>query len=680
MNKLVWSFIIVVCVVNSAFSQILEDQKEIQLEQAIESISESDESTIDNSEILEDLTTISEHPLNINSASVEELNQLNMLDFRQVQNIINYRKSYGFLVSPYELIAVEGLTVDVVTALTPFITFDIPVDSLGGATKSHRNNLITRIKSSFPESIGYRSATPNNDAAYPGPPVSLYARAHLEPSKRIVVGLLVDNDAGEQFFKGPNRLGSDFYSGFIRYKGEGIIREVVVGDFSLRIGQGLNFGGGGGLGKSANTMGILKFGQNIRPNTSADENRFFRGVSTEIGHGPFKVVVFYSSKNRDANILVDPVSGSRYFTSLQTSGYHRTISEIEDKRSLNEQMYGGYGELKFQRFRLGGLLALQQFNLPMNRGLSPYKAKSFSGRENLNIGLDYQLAMPHTQYFGEVGMSKNGKPGGVQGVVWHVHPQLSLSAYFRYFDPGFNSFYGNSLSESSGNKNETGLYTGIMVSPLPKVKIFGYVDMYHFPWLTYSTMAPSSGSDYMVQVMVSFSRRFTLLLKEKYESKPQKGEGKSGISSDFDQVTNKFRIQSDFLLSDQLMLRTRFEYSGYQFNSIKENGYLAFQDLIYTPWHKLKMWIRYAWFNTDGYNSRIYTFENDLLYSFSIPEFHGRGDRFYLNLKWSPSMRLTAYFKIGYTMHHGASSWGSGNDLTQGDHRTELRGLLNWRF
>jgi hypothetical protein len=92
------------------------------------------------------------------------------------------------------------------------------------------------------------------------------------------------------------------------------------------------------------------------------------------------------------------------------------------------------------------------------------------------------------------------------------------------------------------------------------------------------------------------------------------------------------------------------------------------------------MWFRYAYFNTDSYNSRIYTFENDLLYSFSIPEFHGRGHRLYLNLKWTPSSRVTAYLKGGLTIHNGVSSWGSGNDVTPGNKRTELRGLLYFRF
>jgi len=424
----------------------------------------------------------------------------------------------------------------------------------------------------------------------------------------------------------------------------------------------------------------MRFGQTVRPYTSTDENRFFRGIAAVLGTGPLKLVFFYSNKNRDANIKTDPETGGKTFSSFQTSGYHRTTSEIEDEKSLNEQIGGGYGELKYNRFRVGGLMVFQHFGVPMVTGSAPYKSKSFSGVTNINMGVDYQLAFPHIQYFGEGGLSKNGKGGGVQGMVWHAHPQISLSAYFRYFDPGFHPFYGSSLAESSGNSNETGLYTGVMLCPVPKVKIFGYADIYHFPWLTYSTMAPSTGSDYMVQAEINLSRRLSLYLKGKYESKPQKFTASKGISADYDEITTRLRIQGEYAFSEKLTLRTRFEYAGYTFNKVHENGFLAFLDMVYTPLPKLKIWLRYGWFNTDGYNSRIYSYENDLLYSFSIPEFHGSGHRFYLNLKWSPTSRITAYLKGGCTIHNGTSSWGSGNDITDGNRRTEFRGLVNWRF
>ena len=70
------------------FSQNKEEEKSKQIEQAIESIAQSDEVEITNSVELEDITRNAEHPININTATTEELEQLNMLDFNQIQNIL----------------------------------------------------------------------------------------------------------------------------------------------------------------------------------------------------------------------------------------------------------------------------------------------------------------------------------------------------------------------------------------------------------------------------------------------------------------------------------------------------------------------------------------------------------------------------------------------------------------
>jgi hypothetical protein len=667
-------------VFHPGFSQNKEMEKEQQIEQVIESVAESDESEITNSVILEDFTKNAERPVNINMASADELEQLNVLDFRQIQNIIGYRQQNGYFVSLYELAAVEGITPEVITSLTPFITFNSQSDSLTYTRKGIYQKLMIRAKTSFPVAKGYRMVSENKDAAYPGLPVSLYTRYHLEIPGKFELGFVTDNDAGEEFFKGSNSHGFDYYSGFISWKGRGFLRQVTVGDFLLGFGQGVNYWTGSGLGKSGNVLGIMKSGPIIRPYTSTDENRFFRGIATTFGSGLFKLMLFYSNKDRDANITLNQETGERYFTSLQTSGYHRTSSEVEDERSVNEQIAGGYGELRFHKFRIGALFVYQQFGLPMDAGTSPYKAKSFSGRENFNAGIDYQLALSHIQFFGEAGLSKSMKPGGVQGLVWRVHPQLSLALYYRYFDPGFHTFYGSSLSESSGNRNESGFYTGVMLYPFPGVKFSSYVDIYHFPWLTYSTIAPESGNDYMAQIDITLSDKVSLYLKGKQESKPQKISSGTGKSADYDEITTKLRIHMEYVLSDNITLRSRFEYAGYSYNGMHENGFLLFQDVVYTPNPKINLWLRYARFKTDGYNSRIYTYENDLLYSFSIPEFHGNGHRVYLNLKWSPVSRITAYLKTGCTIHEGVSSWGSGNDVTSGNKRIELRGQLYFRF
>ena len=45
----------------------------------------------------------------------------------------------------------------------------------------------------------------------------------------------------------------------------------------------------------------------------------------------------------------------------------------------------------------------------------------------------------------------------------------------------------------------------------------------------------------------------------------------------------------------------------------------------------VSIWMRYCIFNTGGFESGIYTWENDLLNSFSIPVMYGSGNRAYHN-------------------------------------------------
>jgi len=668
--------LMLICVKINA--QNLTDEKERQIEKIIESLAESDDGEGDSPQVMDDLVKYSEKPLNINTASSEELEQLHLLDFNQIQEILNYRKNYGYFLTSFELHTLKTLNPDIIKAIEPFISFSQP-DERSHGKRAHQMFLM-KGKTSFPLAKGYKSVSEDKPAAYSGIPLSLYTRYNFEIPGKIEMGFTTDHDSGEEFFKRSNSKGFDYYSGFVSWHSKSFIQQITIGDYYLKFGQGLNFWSGSGIGKSSNVINIVKTGQGIRPYTSTDENLYFRGIATTLGKGSLKMTLFYSTKNRDANLTLDKASGDTVFTSLKTGGYHRTKSEIEDEKVLAEQDMGIYTEWNNNNFHWGGLFSHQQFNLNMTTGTSAYKSKSFSGDENTNMGIDYRFVLHRIQLFGEAAMSMNQKPAFVQGMIWHMHPQLNLSFYYRYFDPGFHSFYGNPLSEGTEGRNERGFYTGIEVYPFAKVKFSGYADFYHFPWLTYSTLAPTNGRDFVTQIEISPSKKLYFYFKGKFETKPQKYTKGSDEPFDYDESVNKFRLHSEWRLSDCFMLKNRFEYVNYLFYKTTENGFLAYQDLDLTFKSKLNLELRYAIFSTDGYNSRIYTYENDLLYSFSFPEFHGKGHRFYLNLKWQPLKYFTFYFKAGHTIHSGEKSWGSGNDLTKGNCRTELRTELYFKF
>jgi hypothetical protein len=663
-----------------ANAQTLNEEKDRQIELIIESMAQSLSGDDDSPLLLDDLTRYAENPLNINTASAEELERLNLLTYNQIRNILDYRLKYGSILSNYELNAVDGLTTETIKSLAPFISFEQPEDSSGIKNKRISQRLILRGKTSFPLARGYSSVSENKPAVYTGPPVGLYSRYNLEIPGKLEAGFIADHDAGEEFFKGSNHSGFDYYSGFISWQGKSFLRQVTVGDYYLLFGQGLTYWSGSGLGKSGDVMNIMRTGQGARPNTSTDENLYLRGIAAVLGQGPLKLMLFYSNKNRDANLVIDKITGETQFTSLKTEGYHRTAAEIHDEKVLNEQDAGIVGELRLEKFRLGVLYSCQHFGLNMITGTSAYKAKSFAGNENTNLGVDYQLGFRHIQLFGEAGISGNSKPAIAQGLIWRAHPQFGLAFYYRYFDPGFHAFYGNPLSEGSEGRNERGIYTGVEIYPFAKIKISGYVDFYHFPWLTYSTLKPENGRDILGQIDFKFSDKLNFYLRGKFETKPQKTNAEANNPGDYNETVNKLRLHSDWRLTDKILLKNRIEFTMYSFNNLKENGFLFYQDLGLSPSQKLNIWFRYAWFNTDGYNSRIYTWENDLPYTFSIPEFHGKGQRIYLNLKWQPAKYLTTYIKAGYTLHGDTPSWGSGNDLTCGASRSDLRAELCLRF
>jgi hypothetical protein len=63
----------------------------------------------------------------------------------------------------------------------------------------------------------------------------------------------------------------------------------------------------------------------------------------------------------------------------------------------------------------------------------------------------------------------------------------------------------------------------------------------------------------------------------------------------------------------------------------------------------ITIWTRYCLFNTDDWDSRIYTYENDLLYSYSIPALAGEGSRSYIMVKWEMHDFAELRIKYGLT-------------------------------
>jgi hypothetical protein len=372
-------------------------------------------------------------------------------------------------------------------------------------------------------------------------------------------------------------------------------------------------------------------------------------------------------------------STGHFVTSLQTSGYHRTKSEIEDKNSVRNTNYGGLFSWNFSNLKIGATLIRQQLNLPFVPASQLYNQYRFSGTENLNGGVDYSFNKGKYQLFGEAAISKSKGKAIVQGAIINLNGQLSFSALFRHFDKNFQALWANTFAEGSNINNESGLYFGTKILPVKFVTLSAYSDFYRSQWINYSTAAPSTGWDVLAQADFVLSRKTEFYIRFKNEEKEVKFIQNERYVNLPDQ-TQKLRFHFYYKYSEQIILKTRLEkvfYKGLQ----KENGIMIFQDIQYIP-SKIPINIsaRIAWFSTDSYNSRIYAYENDLLYTFSIPAYYGNGFRTYLNLKYKISRNIEFWFKFANTSWNDRDIISSGYNEIQGNNKSELKFQLRLKI
>ncbi len=90
--------------------------------------------------------------------------------------------------------------------------------------------------------------------------------------------------------------------------------------------------------------------------------------------------------------------------------------------------------------------------------------------------------------------------------------------------------------------------------------------------------------------------------------------------------------------------------------------------------------IRLQYFETDDYNSRIYAYENDVLFSYSIPAFFDKGYRYYININYDFKKKLSFWLRWTQTIYHDQTSIGSGLDEIPGNHKSEIKLQAAWSF
>lgn len=671
---------------------------EIDIENFIEDLFGMQREDMDYEDLYEGLLQTLLNPINLNKTNPEELKSIFILNPNQINHFFEYRRKFGNLISIYELQAIPEFDLETIYRLLPFVVVEEKNKAqvsfwnrIGEAKDSyfifrHRRVWETRRGFTPPDTLSNGNLT----SRYLGDPNSLYGRFRIQQSKDFSLGFTIDKDPGEQFIWDPstNRYGFNFLSYHFTLYNRGNWKALTFGDFQMQFGQGLVFGAGFSAGKGAETITTVRrssFG--IRPYTAAMEFGFFRGAAGTFQAGPVQITLLASDAPRDANlqIMADTLENeTAIITSLQSSGLHRTPTEISYKNQARERNLGG--NIQYQsrnkNLQLGANGLYTQFSQPFFRNQRVYNQFEFSGQANHIQSIYFSYNFQNYFFFGESARSASGGMGSILGMMSSLHPKLSFSLLWRDYARNFHTFYGNAFGEASRPINEKGIYMGLNFRPNIRYNLSFYYDRFQFPWLRFRVYSPSYGEEWFGRFTYRPNRNTLIFIQSRHESKSRNISEYPGFQSPYrlDQgLRNNYIFNLDQKLDRRWSIKSRLSASTFRFDGKVTKGFAISQDLN-ADFNRWRISSRIALFDTDDFDNRQFLYERNVLWLFSIPALHGQGMRYYLLGQYKLSKKLTFWLRWAQTMYTDRETIGSGLQQIQGSTLTETNFQLRYQF
>jgi len=701
------------------FPGFLKAQMPDSTESEIQLLIEDAMTTSDNQNSEQDWTIITDYlndlqrkPLNLNTASRADLSPIPGFSELLINNLFQYIGSYGKLTSLYELQAVEGFTLEIFSRIAPYVTVDeiskLDINNknqhpagpgVKELMKGMKYEFMHRFSTILEDQVGYSPVDPAASASantrYAGSQWRSFTRVRARYGQNFSFSMVGENDAGEAYQWNPKKqqYGYDFLSGHIAIRNYKNLKALVVGDYTLQFGQGLVISGGMGFGKGAEVINSIKrpnFG--IRPYTSINEFNYMRGSAITYALGNFYFTAFGSKKFVDASTTVVTTNTDSLQTqedllisSLNASGLHRTPSELAGRNNATEEAFGGRLEWAHRNLVMGTTHLVQRFSSPLRRGTRTHQQFDFAGNQNYIGGFDFDWVVRNMNIFGEIAQSQSGGIGTSSGLLAALDPKLDVSFQFRHFDRNFHSLRGFGFAERPFQpQNETGFYTGLRARPVRKWMVSTYFDKYYFPWYLSTSTFSSGGLDWLGQVNYIPSKKMEIYVRYRTETKDRNTSVRpEGQILNFmvpftrDNLRLNFRAQ----LAKQIRITSRIEHSWFKEVGAKSSsGMIFYQDISWDINRYIDLTMRYAIFDTKDFNTRIYTYENDVPSFFSVPALSGKGTRYYVLMRLRPIKHLDVWLRYSNTTYRDRMVVGSGLEESQGPTRSDFRIQVRYSF
>lgn len=667
---------------NLAYPQRTEEDN-IDVGQITDELLSSRDEAIEDEDVYENFLQMLSSPTDLNTITAEELGSLHILTDAQVDNFIRYRSEQGLLLDVHELQVIPGFDMETILKLSPFVRVIDPAKKLDKSLlhrmfSAGNSYIVTRYERTLETKKGFVNSA-GSGRVFQGSPDKTYLRFRSSIPGDFSFGFTGEKDAGEKFAVDPgsHRWGFDYTSLHLQLQNKGKLKNLIAGDFQTQFGQGLALGGGFRPGKNGESIATTrKSNIGFRPYTSVRESAYQRGLAITFQPSAYtEISTFYSYAFRDASTE----KNGDTVTSFQSTGYHRTTSELSARKKIAEQNAGLVISVRKKRMDIGLIMNHIQFGTTLRKMPTLYNQHAFTGNSNLNTGLYVNYRIGNISFFSEASRSSSGGWAGLTGALISVDSKMEAAILYRNYGVNYHTFSSNAFSESTGPANEQGIYWGWKYTWNRRYSLNGYVDLFRFPWLGFRRYRPSDGYEWLMRTNYKPTRKISLFLQVRQESKAINTAENFNLYKTGNGIRNNFAFQCDYGMGEAVRFKTRIQYNNYEVNRATSEGWAFIQDFTFTS-GRIQFSARHALFHTDQYDNRHYVYENDAWLSYSLPAYSGVGVRNYVLFEYKINKTVTIWLRYARTRMLNSEEIGSGQDVIEGNTRNDVKFQARVRF
>ncbi len=657
------SFILVFLCFMEASAQSIEEGR---LQERIEQIEDLDIDASAKEELIEQLYSFLISPLNLNEATTSELALLGLDDF-QIFSLQHYIRETGELLSLHELPFINGFNPETIKEISPFIcvrkvVWKAPL-RLDSIAKRSRHELRTQYRQVLEPSKGYLR---EDGKGYQGERFAAQLRYTLNYFDRLQFSIVADKDAGEPFFNSLQPYGFDHYSIQFTVRQIGILEQLTLGDYRLNFGEGLAIGQGFSLSYLNTDARVKKRSYGITPHRSASEYGFNRGAAANIKLGQTNLFVFASYTPND------------YSGNLLTTGLHRTPHELECKDSTLSRMLGAHLCYDKKGLQIGATAIYYDFSDSLHRQNRMYQQYYFEGKRNSVFSLNASYLWRRLLVFGEAAISQNKATAAIVGMQLNLGYKTTLSLSGRNYDKRFQNHYASALAAQSRIANEQALNLAFTHRINNKLTYYAGFDLFHFPFATYLSDKSSNGYKIRSEFSYTPDEQTSIRLIGKLNSRQQDDKSSQGDLISKRLLQAQIALQKAF--NETFSLNCR---AGLSQNSMEKTSYGAFayiESILRGKRLPLTLNLRYAYFDTEDYDTRFSLYEYNLPLTFSSVTLYDKGHRMYVMLRYKLKDVLQFSLRYSLTLYSEKENISSGNDLIEAPHKQEIGAQIYFQF